>query len=66
MLINYLAKVMAMVRRSIYQKGVRFILTDKVTFTGIVKSGHAWNGGAYFVEVIQGTERKMIKLLKIN
>jgi len=39
---------------------------DKVNATGILRLGNEWRGGTYFVEVIQGEQRKVIKLIKAN
>jgi hypothetical protein len=39
---------------------------EKVTSTGIVKLGQAWKSGIYFAEVVQGDQRQVVKLIKIN
>jgi hypothetical protein len=39
---------------------------EKVTSTGILQLGNSWRGGTYFVEVMQGGQRKVIKIIKAN
>jgi hypothetical protein len=39
---------------------------EKVNAGTVMKLGHGWTGGTYFAEVIQGNERKVIKLIKTN
>ncbi len=39
---------------------------EKITSTGILRLGYGWRGGAYFAEVIQGDQRKVVKLIKTN
>jgi hypothetical protein len=38
----------------------------KITSTGILRLGDAWRGGTYFAEVIQGDQRKVLKIIKVN
>ena len=39
---------------------------EKVLPGTIIKMGAMWTGGTYFVEVIQGDHRKVIKIIKAN
>jgi hypothetical protein len=39
---------------------------ERITSTGILRLGQAWKGGTYFAEVIQGDQRKVVKLIKVN
>jgi hypothetical protein len=39
---------------------------EKITSTGILRLGNSWRGGTYFVEVIQGNQRKVVKIVKAN
>ncbi len=39
---------------------------DKMQPTGILQMGHDWKAGTYFAEVIQGNQRKVVKLIKVN
>ena len=39
---------------------------EKVTSTGVLRLGQTWNCGIYFAEVVQGDQRKVIKMIKIN
>jgi hypothetical protein len=39
---------------------------EQVNSTGILRLGEAWRGGTYFAEVIQGDQRKVIKIMKVN
>jgi hypothetical protein len=39
---------------------------QKVSSTGILRIGHNWTGGTYFVEVLQGDQRRVLKIVKTN
>ncbi len=39
---------------------------EKINSNTTVEIGHRLNGGTYFVEVIQGEQRKIVKLIKVN
>ncbi|MFI5130011.1 MAG: DUF4082 domain-containing protein, partial [Chitinophagales bacterium] len=39
---------------------------EKISSTGILRLGQDWRGGTYFAEVIQGDQRKVVKLIKTN
>jgi hypothetical protein len=39
---------------------------EKVNAGTILKLGHGWTGGTYFAEIVQDSERKVIKLIKTN
>jgi hypothetical protein len=39
---------------------------EKVASSGILQLGHAWRAGTYLVEVIQGRQRKVVKMVKVN
>ena len=39
---------------------------EKISSTGILRLGQGWRGGTYFAEVIQGDQRKVVKLIKTN
>ena len=39
---------------------------EKITYSGILKLGQSWKAGSYFAEVIQGEQRKVVKLIKAN
>jgi hypothetical protein len=39
---------------------------DKVTSAGMLKLGQNWASGVYFAEVVQGEQRKLIKMIKTN
>jgi len=39
---------------------------EKIKTSGILVVGQNWTGGTYFAEVVQGSERKVIKLIKTN
>jgi hypothetical protein len=39
---------------------------QKVTSTGILRLGQTWKGGIYFAEVVQGDQRKVVKMIKTN
>ena len=39
---------------------------DKVTSAGMLKLGQNWTSGVYFAEVVQGEQRKLIKMIKTN
>lgn len=39
---------------------------QKVNSSGVMQLGHQWRTGNYLVEIIQGNERKVIKLVKVN
>jgi hypothetical protein len=39
---------------------------EKMTSTGILRLGQSWSGGTYFAEVIQGEQRKVVKIIKVN
>jgi hypothetical protein len=39
---------------------------EKVASTGILQLGHAWRAGTYLAEVIQGRQRKVVKMVKVN
>ena len=39
---------------------------EKVTSTGVLKLGQNWRSGIYFAEVIHGSQRRVVKLIKTN
>ncbi len=39
---------------------------EKIAYSGILKLGQLWKAGSYFAEVIQGEQRKVVKLIKAN
>ena len=39
---------------------------EAVPANGVLKLGASWKGGTYFAEVIQGDQRQVIKLVKLN
>jgi hypothetical protein len=39
---------------------------EKVTSAGMLKLGQNWTSGVYFAEVMQGEQRKLIKMIKTN
>jgi hypothetical protein len=39
---------------------------EKIAYSGILKLGQLWKAGSYFAEVIQGGQRKVVKLIKAN
>ncbi|HET6996219.1 MAG TPA: T9SS type A sorting domain-containing protein, partial [Chitinophagaceae bacterium] len=39
---------------------------NKVTSAGMLKLGQNWTSGVYFAEVVQGEQRKLIKMVKTN
>jgi hypothetical protein len=39
---------------------------EKIASSSVLSLGHRWPGGAYFAEVIQGNERKVLRLIKTN
>jgi hypothetical protein len=39
---------------------------EKINTAGVLRIGQNWTGGTYFAEVIQGNERKVIKLIRTN
>lgn len=39
---------------------------SKIASTGILRLGHNWGAGTYFAEVIQGDQRKVIRIVKTN
>jgi len=39
---------------------------QKVAPGSVLRLGELWRGGTYFIEVIQGDQRKVIKLIKTN
>ena len=39
---------------------------EKIAANSSLKYGHNWVGGTYFVEVVQGTERIILKVIKAN
>jgi hypothetical protein len=39
---------------------------EKVTSTGILRLGATWKSGIYFAEVVQGDQRKVVKMIKTN
>jgi hypothetical protein len=41
-------------------------LNQKIAANSNLQLGHKWSGGTYFVEVMQGNERKLVKVIKAN
>jgi hypothetical protein len=41
-------------------------LNQKIGSSATLRLGERWTNGTYFVEVIQGTERKLLKVIKAN
>ncbi len=39
---------------------------EKVTSTGILRLGETWKSGIYLAEIIQGDQRKIMKIIKTN
>ncbi len=39
---------------------------EKIASNSTLQLGHKWRGGSYFVEVIQGDQRKFLKIIKVN
>lgn len=39
---------------------------EAVPANGVLQLGASWKGGSYFAEVIQGDQRKVVKLVKLN
>jgi hypothetical protein len=39
---------------------------QRVTSSGILRIGQAWTSGTYVAEVVQGDQRKIVRLIKIN
>ena len=39
---------------------------EKITANSILQVGHKLTGGSYFIEVMQGDQRKYLKIIKIN
>jgi len=39
---------------------------EAVPANGILQLGASWKGGSYFAEVVQGDQRKVVKLVKLN
>ncbi|MEI9808752.1 MAG: DUF4082 domain-containing protein [Bacteroidota bacterium] len=39
---------------------------EKINTSAVLRVGHGWTGGTYFAEVIQGGQRKVVKLIKTN
>jgi hypothetical protein len=39
---------------------------EKIAATGILRVGSSWRGGIYFAEVMQGDQRKIIRMIKAN
>jgi len=39
---------------------------EKVTSAGSLRLGQTWTSGVYFAEVVQGDQRKVVKLIKTN
>jgi hypothetical protein len=39
---------------------------EKLPSTGVLRLGNNWASGTYFAEVIQGDQRKIIKMIKVN
>ena len=39
---------------------------EKIAATGILRMGSNWRGGIYFAEVIQGEQRRIIRMIKAN
>ncbi len=39
---------------------------EKIASNSTLQLGHTWRAGSYFVEVIQGNQRKFVKIIKIN
>ena len=44
----------------------RVVETNKVGIGSTLRTGQKWASGIYFIEVIQGNERKQIKVIKAN
>lgn len=38
----------------------------KISSSGILKLGHNWGAGTYFAELIQGNQKKVVKMIKVN
>lgn len=41
-------------------------LRDKVVATGVLQLGQTWKTGIYMVEIVQGNQRKVLRLVKAN
>jgi hypothetical protein len=39
---------------------------ERGTFASVLRLGQTWRSGIYFAEVIQGNQRKVIKMIKTN
>ena len=39
---------------------------EKITPNTVVRLGQKWKSGTYFAEVIQGDQRKIVKMIKVN
>jgi hypothetical protein len=39
---------------------------EKVNAGSLLQVGQSWRGGTYFAEVIQGDQRKVVKIIKVN
>ncbi|MDP4263601.1 MAG: Ig-like domain-containing protein [Bacteroidota bacterium] len=39
---------------------------EKITTSGILRLGYTWAAGNYFAEVIEGDQRKVVKMIKVN
>jgi hypothetical protein len=39
---------------------------ERATSTGILRLGATWKSGIYFAEVVQGDQRKVVKMIKTN
>jgi len=42
------------------------LIYEKLTSGGVVRIGQAWKSGIYFAEIMQGDQRKVVKLVKAN
>ena len=39
---------------------------EKIASDKVLRLGHKWTSGTYFAEVIQGDQRKVVKIIKAN
>jgi hypothetical protein len=38
----------------------------KIASTGILRIGHGWGAGTYIAEIVQGDQRKVVRIVKTN
>jgi hypothetical protein len=50
--------------RDLFGRKVEFI--SNVGNNALLQLGHNWNSGTYFVEVVQGSDKQVLKLIKIK